>query len=312
VTDIHYTKRVPSSRTDDYGERILQKCRLVGDIAVAKNVDAILVGGDVFDGKDRVTHNETREMARVLAEWGEHCPVLGVHGNHDASCPAGVSYRPFGTLMAAGLIHNVDAEFEPEGISVGGVVVTGKGHCDDYEKPESYIPHKKFGDSKVVMLTHGMLIFEDRKDIPFEHTLLKDVAKKQTADVVLVAHMHDIQGIHGLGLPTYISPGGLARVSRPEEDRNVSAAVFDVYEDRVEAEIVHIPVDEGGFTPKADDDGFSGGDARDAAGALTLGGGRGLKADVDEAIDAATSKLGHGPEVAAEAKGVVAEVSERS
>jgi len=295
--DPHYSSTSPEGRTEDYGERVLKKLRQVGDIADVRGADAVLIGGDVFHRKDRVTHHEVSNVARELLSWGEVGPVLGIWGNHDAAGPAGVECRPYGVLVAAGLIHDVSED----AVDLNGVVVTGLGHRDEYERPESYVPHIAPETRPIVMLTHGMLMFEKRH-VPFECTQLSSISG-QFARVVLAAHLHDQQGVVFHDGCTYVSPGGLGRVSRPEESRVPSVAVVTVSDDNdVSVELVELDIEPDGFRPADELEKFAATDAREAADALTLDGGRGLIGDVEEAIETAAAKLKHGPDVVAEAK----------
>jgi DNA repair exonuclease SbcCD nuclease subunit len=296
--DLHYSRAAPEGRTDDYAERLRGKMNMVNTTAMRYNVDAIVIGGDLFDRKGDVTMRELADVAAKLREWGEHCPILSVWGNHDAAGPDGVLHRPYGVLKEAGLIHDVDHETEPLGVEVGGVIFTGCGHRADYECPESYVPNIKSG-KPVVILTHGMLLLKSRR-VPFEHTKLDSVVG-QTARVVLCAHVHDRQGLVQHGGCLYVSPGGLSRVSRPEEARDVSVAIVTVDDSSATAEMVELDLVPGGFKPDDSRESFSAVDAREAADALTLDGGRGLIGDVEEAVKSAAAKLKHGPEVVSEA-----------
>ena len=82
LNDPHITAKNPASRLDDIQTTIKNKFIEVGEIAKAKQVDIVLIGGDLFHTPD-VSNKFTGEVATIFQSYG--LPIYVVPGNHDCN-----------------------------------------------------------------------------------------------------------------------------------------------------------------------------------------------------------------------------------
>jgi len=194
ATDFHYTRVSPRSRSDNFGEAILDKLVELLETAKKLDADAVAIPGDLFDRKGQVTVEETADVAGVLAK--SEIPVLGIMGNHDQ-----IGYRldslpktGYGVLVSAGLLHHLDGH--PFFVSRDGVTVcvTGNSYRDGVDRGdrESYFPERQECDWQV-HLTHGYLL-DVKESIIDEFTPYADIAGTE-ADCILNGHYHPEQKV---------------------------------------------------------------------------------------------------------------------
>lgn len=105
VSDIHASRRPPSSCTETYWPDLLDLLWQTTEVASAREVSAVVWAGDVLHHKapSRTDHGVMQDLIRVV--HGYPCPLYIVPGNHDilhdrlASIEAG---QPLGVLYLAG------------------------------------------------------------------------------------------------------------------------------------------------------------------------------------------------------------------
>lgn len=105
VNDIHATRRPPSSCTDSYWPDLLDLMRQTVDVAVQREVSAVVWAGDVFHHKapSRTDHAVVRSLIEVGQAYP--CPWAIVPGNHDIQYDRLASIdvtQPLGVLFRAG------------------------------------------------------------------------------------------------------------------------------------------------------------------------------------------------------------------
>ena len=135
--------------------------RRIADLAREKQVDAVLVAGDVFD--DNGIGGETLQQARDALESFGQVPVVLLPGNHDPAT-ADSALRRLGSLPPT--IH-VALTREP--VSLAGLTVFPCPLLSrhDFDDPASWLPQQTDAQSIRIVLAHGgALSFGETTEAP--------------------------------------------------------------------------------------------------------------------------------------------------
>ncbi len=243
-TDVHMSDKAPSSRTDDWTETVLGKLGQVRDIALERNADAILDGGDFFHLK-----SPSRNTHRLVNRVAEHhstypCPVYCTPGNHDSVYGdyAFLGQQPLGTLFSAGVFKRLYDEHEAVFTSPNTTWERDKGgtqlkvrvvgipyHGNKYDT-ERFHSIKKGDEDILICIAHvlasekGGTMFEGEDIVRYSDLLDTD------PDVFFFGHWHMDQGITQLGDKTFVNVGSLTRgsLSQDEVQRQPACVVLKV------------------------------------------------------------------------------------
>jgi len=218
-TDPHIRGTTPQNRKDNLPLTLQAKMREVIDLAVRHQVDALLLGGDLFDRPD-IAPSIVSDFAVILRQ--SPAPIYAIAGNHDifGQNPATLPRTMLGLLDSFQVLRLLpaDATVTLHGSGVT-VQLTGRHfHYDlDRRAPEAdYCIKKAPGADYAVHLVHGMLLEKPfHPGIP--HTLIEQIAGTE-ADVTLCGHYHtgfDYRkgGIVEMRGKYFINPGSLVRIN---------------------------------------------------------------------------------------------------
>jgi len=129
-----------------------QAVRAIADLAHARNVDAVLVSGDVLDSN--AAGPETLQRAREALAAFAPIPVLLIPGNHDHAGPACALGR-----LADGLAH-VQLLDQRTAVQVAGATIypcplLRRHEVDD---PTAWLPSRGVDDGIRIVMAHGGVI----------------------------------------------------------------------------------------------------------------------------------------------------------
>ncbi len=242
LTDSHIRGSNPKSRLDNFQETLLEKLEEVNNIAMEKNVDYILHGGDLFDRPD-VSLSVINDFSRMFTNF--HCPIYIISGNHDifGHNPKTINRTILGLLVNLGVFNLVNDRkiiLEKDGIRVQ---LTGYPYTNDMDYVENIENYKVLevedGVDYSIHMTHGFLMDKPiLKGIP--HTLIEDI-KDTKADITLAGHFHLGYKTVCIDNKCFINPGALVRVSNSilEINRKPKVVIIDL-KDKITLEEVYL------------------------------------------------------------------------
>ena len=251
--DPHIDARPPSQkRNDDYEETVFGKLDQILAVAIEHKVSALVCTGDWFHRKSpaQVPHRLVKRLIHWLKKV--NLPVLTVVGNHDVqyynTSRRGLKSQPLGSVWEAcdnlfilgdrgGGLKGVGL-YELYGVG-GDVAFVGsnftrpiEGVDGPEEDPEQFhmrVLNEVVGwdnrpsrETKYVQLLHASVYVKPPPFKPF--TLLKNLVKMTTADIVHCGHIHDDIGIFSEnrigGFPPllFTNVGSLTRGSLSEDN----------------------------------------------------------------------------------------------
>ena len=204
-TDSHIRSSTPRSRIDDYPVAMWEKFRQISQIIVEKGINAVLIGGDLFDAPDPSTSVVTSYL-QLFTYWG--VPIYSIIGSHDKfGYNDSTLYRTgLGVLIASGTVKLLD---ETQRIGYN-TQIAGVSHSYELdENPETdYYRKKLIANEYLVQICHGMTI-----DGPWgfgKYTNVKDI--KTEADLCICGHYHPGFKPVQVGDTTVINVGSLGRI----------------------------------------------------------------------------------------------------
>ena len=252
--DPHIDARPPSQkRNDDYEETVFDKLDQILAVAIEHGASALVCTGDWFHRKrpSQVPHRLVKRLIRWLK--AVNLPVLTVVGNHDVqyynTSRRGLKNQPLGSVWEAcdNLFILGDREgglkrvglYELSHPKGGDVVFVGSNFTrpiDGVDGPEEDSEqfhmkvidevikwdNRRVSETKYVQLLHASVYIKSPPFKPF--TLLKDLAKMTTADLVHCGHIHDDIGIFSEDRPDdrppllFTNVGSLTRGSLSEDN----------------------------------------------------------------------------------------------
>lgn len=241
-SDAHIRASTPKSRLDDYPGALWEKFRQITEILLDKNVDAVLINGDLFDTPDPAT-SIVNKYIELFKYWG--LPIYATIGSHDkfGYNDMTITRSGLGTLIAAGLVVLVN-----DTRIVGDAQLAGVSHSYTLdEDPTNYV-RKRIDDNKyMIQMNHGMIL-----DKPFinTHTLISDV--QTDANLCLCAHYHPGFGPIQIGDTTWLNIGSLGRTERTARVYQPSVAFIDASSRTYEVIPLETPANNDIFVDKKD------------------------------------------------------------
>jgi len=223
IGDLHLADKPPGSRVGNYRDQVLGKIEKSRHLAVARQVAAVLLTGDVFHLKTptRNSHSLVRSLIEILQEFP--CPVFVAPGNHDLSNDRldSLPRQPLGVVLESGALtlltpegHDVVLE-DDEGNPIK-IRLAATSYNERDPLPEC---HKvKKGDNDY-LITVGHFYSSPQGGHYFGHTCLsyREMSKTET-DLWVMGHFHNDQGIQMVRDTYFINLGALSRGSLDEDN----------------------------------------------------------------------------------------------
>ena len=182
-TDSHIRASTPRSRIDDYPTAMWEKFRQISQIIIEKGINAVLIGGDLFDTPDPST-SIVNSYLQLFTYW--NIPIYSIIGSHDKfGYNDDTLYRTgLGTLIASGTIKLLD---KTQRIGYN-TQIAGISHSYDLDENPAIDYYRKKLDSNeyLIQICHGMTI-----DGPWgfgKHTNVRDI--RTEADLCVCGHYH--------------------------------------------------------------------------------------------------------------------------
>jgi len=202
IGDVHLSDSPPGYRTETYTQDVLDKLDFCVDLALDRDVDAILIVGDLFHHRSRVSHGLISDTIDVLVRAANaKIPVHILPGNHDlrenrlntaSRQPIGLVARALGTPLA---LHPFFVGPTPFGSF--GVVPVPYIHGMTLESLSEYADRhlKDVGSSFPVLWVHNSITPTDRYPFPVLSTDSPDWVVPSDYRLVAAGHIHDDLGI---------------------------------------------------------------------------------------------------------------------
>lgn len=233
-TDTHVCDRSPVSWKGDYPEEIWSNLEQLRKIAVEREVNAVLDGGDYFHVKaaSKNPHRLVEKTARI--HKGYPCPTFEVEGNHDMTYNNldTVGSQPLGVLYATGIFHQLREEVFRDGNLQ--VRVVGVPYSPNRRLDELLSIQKKPGDTHLIAIVHALASknpppqVEDFWNEPvFGY---ESLASRNGPDVWMFGHWHRDQGIEMIRDRHFVNVGALSRgaLTRENIERIPKVALVEI------------------------------------------------------------------------------------
>jgi len=182
-SDSHIRASTPRSRIDDYPTAMWEKFRQISQIIAERGINAVLIGGDLFDAPDPST-SIVNSYLQLFTYW--NVPIYSIVGSHDKFGYNDTTlYRTgLGTLVAAGVVTLLD---DTQRIGYN-TQIAGVSHSYDLDENSAtdYYRKKLNPAEYLIQLCHGMTI-----DGPWgfgKYTNVKDI--RTEADICICGHYH--------------------------------------------------------------------------------------------------------------------------
>jgi len=248
IADAHFSPRSPVSWKVDYTEELERAVRKVFEYARKNNVKAIIWAGDIFHLK-AASSNPIWFITRVIKLFKEApCVNLGIAGNHDLKFGSmeGYSGQPIELLVESGAMTLLDAGtylLSDTGVDVeiGGV---------SFQHGEAIQPVWFSSEEVKWKMAVGHYWFGRQTGQVFGEPIYgPDFLRNWAADVIVMGHHHDDQGVNYVDGKWYISPGSITRTGAHKADMERKPAVAHITftEKEVTAKVLRV-----GATPSGD------------------------------------------------------------
>lgn len=208
TTDMHLRDTLPSCRTDNFFETQFSKLDEVVETIKKNEVVCWIMGGDLFD-----SYNPSYELLnRLQKKLGEvrknGTSILTICGSHDliGYNMEKISDTALGNLIMHEQVRLLDSTpFGFAGFHIVGISARKKPVYSDYLVDPAIAEN-------LIIVSHDPIVTEPT---PYDHMLVKDVAKSTNADLILCAHIHAQFDVTEGGT-RFINPGPMSRQSIDE------------------------------------------------------------------------------------------------
>lgn len=208
--DIEFTYRNSVSRTDSYGNDILDKLYQIVRLAKEQNADFVAFTGDFMNRKYDFNCKEIIALQILFKHFS--VPVITIAGNHDIVGYnfESKNYKPIGIFEQTGIHVLNDTE-----IKINNVIISGKSYYRNIDiDRKAYYYHGQDNDSFKIGLTHGCLIgfgTENSPDTFFgDYTTVKDI-EDTNYDLIFNGHWHKNQGMIQRNKKWFVNIGSIGR-----------------------------------------------------------------------------------------------------
>jgi len=213
ITDTHFTRRGPESRSDDYFDASLRKLMFVYDYAYQNDIEIVLHGGDLFHHA-RPGFATLNPILKVISSYRDITMKI-VPGNHDLFGWNPESF-PRTALAAVGNLANVeilkDGELhqlsQDEEISIYPLwsKFDREGNPDIFKIPD---PTNDF----VIVMAHTLLV---ERSFFGAFISMEQIPWASTGDLILGSHYHPgwptLKKDTSAGVRYLANPGSLMRI----------------------------------------------------------------------------------------------------
>jgi len=203
-SDSHIRASTPRSRVDDYPVAMWEKFRQISQIIIEKGIDAVLIGGDLFDAPDPST-SIVNSYLQLFTYW--NIPIYCIVGSHDKfGYNDDTLYRTgLGTLIASGVVQLLD-DTQRIGYNTQIAGVSHSYNLDENFATDYY--RKKLNSNEyLVQICHGMVV-----DGPWGFGKYTDVKNIRTeANFCICGHYHPGFAPVQVGNTTIVNVGALGR-----------------------------------------------------------------------------------------------------
>ena len=195
IGDVHLSDTPPGWRTDTYRQAVLDKLTAAIGIANAREVDAVLIAGDLFHHRTRVAHALIADTIDVL--HGSRAPVHILPGNHDLrenrleTAPR----QPIGLVARA-----LNVPLATERFSVVGpdkdyvqVIPVPYIHGMTVAALSEYVTQRVVLNTPTVVWVHNSVTPTD--DYPFPVLSTDSPDWNVPGELVIAGHIHDDLGL---------------------------------------------------------------------------------------------------------------------
>lgn len=212
VGDLHYTRRRPKRRKDDFINSVHKKMADIVDMTTEAHL--VILTGDIFHSRSP-TWQEFVDVASWLSRI--NVPKLICAGNHDlvGGNFGSVNHMPLGIIRSLGLARVPSGLVEELGLMIHVMPYSPTTAASDYE----------LDDHVDVMLTHDLL-YPEKRQLPFEYRY-PNCLPPIRAKVVVCGHVHiqasgriQYAGVNGIGTDwttEFVWPGPVIRGSTGHE-----------------------------------------------------------------------------------------------
>jgi len=221
ICDPHLCAHSPPVYKEDYWTIVRETMMQVFKFAIKEKCDAILWAGDIFHLKTAMRNPmwfmaDVIQMLRNTSEQGvKH---LGIAGNHDVkygSVSQGLTGQPLEVLYAAGVYSLLDKEEWLFDTGTKTIRVAGGSYL--HGDAEHVRLKKKQGADYLVVLGH---FWFGRQSGEFfgERIYGPDFLHSGEADVYVIGHHHEDQGVPEVGGKLYFAHGSPSRTGAHKHD----------------------------------------------------------------------------------------------
>jgi len=198
-------------------------CKLA-QLADERNVDMVLLSGDLFDG-DNVYRETVEELTGMLESI--RCPVFITPGNHDFYRPR----SPYTKMLFPEHVHLFAAP-EIRAVALQDCIVYGAAFWEEQE-PEGFLQgFQVFEDDRL----HIMCIHGDLNGGPYNPMTKQQIAQSGL-DYLALGHIHTYSGLQREGKTFYAYPG-CSEGRGFDETGEKGCLLLDVEKGSVQAEFI--------------------------------------------------------------------------
>jgi len=211
--DLHIRDTTPKCRSDNFFDIQFEKLEEASSVITSNKIDYWLWGGDLFDKAE-----PSLELVNRLTVFLKkiQVPIISIIGSHDM-----VGYnvdtvmtRPvtaLGNLYINGhikVLNNTRNSLTK--LTSNGIVYLKGIHA----RKDILLSDYKINREKeiTIIMSHDPIV---ETPVIFEHVLIKDVAQKCNADIVLCSHVHTQFDVVSNGV-RFINPGPMSRQEATE------------------------------------------------------------------------------------------------
>jgi len=243
ICDPHLSAHSPPVYKADYWEIVKETLEKVFRFAVEQECDAILWAGDIFHLKTAIRNPmwfmvDVIHMFREVQERGVR--HLGIAGNHDVkygSVQEGLKGQPLEILIASGLYSLLD--WEEWVFTTGSKTIRVAGGSYLHGSAD-HVRNKKKQDADV-LITLGHFWFGRQSGEFFgEQIYGPDYLHSGEADIYVIGHHHEDQGVPEVGGKLYFAHGSPTRTGAHKHDieRRPAVGLIEIDDEGIHHKII--------------------------------------------------------------------------
>jgi len=243
ICDPHMSAHSPEVYKEDYWEILKDTLEKVFRFADKQECDAILWAGDLFHLKTAARNplwfmTEVVTMFREMQEKGVR--HIGIAGNHDVkygSVAQGLKGQPLEFLIASGMYQLLD--WDEAVFATGSKTIRIAGGSYLHGQASHVRDKKKQGAD--VLITLGHFWFGRQSGEFFgEQIFGPDFLHSGEADIYVIGHHHEDQGIPNMGGKLYFAHGTPSRTGAHKHDieRKLAVGFIEIDDEGIHHKII--------------------------------------------------------------------------